>query len=153
MKVPRATYSFSTSFCAVPITSAEGTPCFSATAMYIATSTAAGALIVIDVLTRSSGIPANISSISASESMATPTCPISASAFGSSESRPICVGRSKATDRPVCPWLSRNLKRSLDSVAVPKPAYWRMVQRRPRYIVGWTPRVYGYSPGMPMSRS
>ena len=27
------------------------------------------------------------------------------------------------------------------------PAYWRMVQRRPRYIVGWMPRVKGYSPG------
>ncbi len=63
--------------------SPEGTPCFSATTMYIATSTDAGALMVIDVDTRSSGMPANISSMSASESMATPTWPISASASGS----------------------------------------------------------------------
>ena len=147
MYVPRATYSFSTSFCAVPMMSPAGTPCFSATTMYIATSTAAGALIVIDVLTRSSGIPSNMSSMSASESIATPTCPTSASAFGSSESMPICVGRSNATDSPVCPCPSRNLNRSFDSFAVPNPAYWRIVHSRPRYIVGCTPRVYGYSPG------
>jgi len=30
--------------------------------------------------------------------------------------------------------------------AEPKPAYWRMVQSLPRYIVGWTPRVRN-SPG------
>ena len=33
------------------------------------------------------------------------------------------------------------------SSAVAKPAYWRIVQNRLRYIVGWTPRVNGYSPG------
>ena len=33
------------------------------------------------------------------------------------------------------------------SSASPMPAYWRMVQRRPRYMVGWMPRVKGYSPG------
>ena len=33
--------------------------------------------------------------------------------------------------------------------AVPKPAYWRIVQSRPRYIVGCTPRVNGNSPGQP----
>ena len=32
---------------------------------------------------------------------------------------------------------------------VEKPAYWRIVQKRPRYIVGWTPRVKGNSPGRP----
>jgi len=36
-----------------------------------------------------------------------------------------------------------------DSAAVEKPAYWRIVQKRPRYMVGWTPRVKGYSPGKP----
>ena len=35
--------------------------------------------------------------------------------------------------------------------AVPKPAYCRMVHRRPRYIVGWMPRVKGNSPGKPTS--
>jgi len=38
------------------------------------------------------------------------------------------------------------------SSAVPNPAYCRMVQKRPRYMVGWTPRVKGYSPGKPRSR-
>ena len=37
--------------------------------------------------------------------------------------------------------------RVVDSAAVPKPAYWRMVQSRPRYIVGWMPRVNGKRPG------
>ena len=36
---------------------------------------------------------------------------------------------------------------------MPKPANWRIVQSLPRYPVGCTPRVYGYSPGQPRSRS
>ena len=75
MKVPRATYSFSTSFWAVPETFSRGTPCLSATATYIATRIGAGALIVIEVETRSSGIPSNTVSMSASESIATPDLP------------------------------------------------------------------------------
>ena len=42
---------------------------------------------------------------------------------------------------------------AIDSVAVPKPAYCRIVQRRLRYIVGWMPRVKGNSPGSPSSRA
>ena len=80
MYVPRATYSLSTSFCAVPEIFARGTPCLSATATYIATSTGAGALIVIDVETASSGMPSNMVSMSASESIATPTWPTSPAA-------------------------------------------------------------------------
>ena len=121
MKVPRATYSFSTSFCAVPETFSRGTPCLSATATYIATRTGAGALIVIEVETRSSGMPSNTVSMSASESIATPTWPTSPAARSSSESRPICVGRSKAVERPGWPCESRNLKRSLVASGVPKP--------------------------------
>ena len=49
MYVPRATYSLSTSFWIVPRSAERGTPCSSATATYMASSTAAGALIVIDV--------------------------------------------------------------------------------------------------------
>ena len=41
------------------------------------------------------------------------------------------------------PAASSCLYRALDSTAVPKPAYWRMVHGRPVYIVGYTPRVYG----------
>ena len=74
-------------------------------------------------------------------SMATPTFPTSPAAKGSSESRPICVGRSKATLSPVCPASSNARNRSLVWSAVPNPAYWRMVQRRPRYMVGCGPLV------------
>ncbi len=74
--------------------------------------------------------------MSAIESMATPTLPTSPSARGWSESKPICVGRSKAHDRPVWPWWRRNLKRALVASAVPNPAYWRIVHSRPRYIDG-----------------
>ncbi len=97
---------------------------------------AAVALMVIDVVTLSSGSPASRSRMSASESMATPTLPTSPSARPWSESSPICVGRSKAHDSPVWPAPRRNLNRSLVSSAVPNPAYCRMVQSRPRYMVG-----------------
>ena len=33
------------------------------------------------------------------------------------------------------------------SSAVPKPANWRIVHNRPRYMLGYTPRVNGNSPG------
>ena len=68
--------------------------------------------------------------------MATPTLPTSPRASWWSESRPICVGRSNATERPVWPFSVRYLKRALVSWAVPKPAYWRMVHGLPRYMVG-----------------
>ena len=45
--------------------------------------------------------------MSASESIATPVRPTSPSDRGSSESYPSCVGRSNATDNPVCPPASR----------------------------------------------
>ena len=35
--------------------------------------------------------------------------------------------------------------------AVAKPAYCRIVHSRPRYMVGWMPRVKGNSPGTPRS--
>jgi hypothetical protein len=153
MNVPRATYSFSTSFWAVPETFWRATPCLSATATYIATRTAAGALIVIDVETRSRGMPPNTVSMSARESIATPTWPTSPAARSSSESRPIWVGRSNAVERPGWPWPRRNLKRSLVASGVPNPAYWRIVHGRARYMVGWIPRVNGCSPGKPRSRT
>ena len=46
------------------------------------------------------------------------------------------VGMSKSVDSPVWPWAIRYLKRRLVSAPVPKPAIWRMVHRRPRYMVG-----------------
>ena len=50
---------------------------------------------------------------------------------------------SNAVDRPVCPCSSRKWKRLLVSSGVPKPANMRIVHSLPRYIVSWTPRVYG----------
>ena len=97
---------------------------------------AAGALIVIETVTSSSGIPANSVSMSSTVSRATPSTPTSPSERGWSESRPISVGMSKAVERPVCPWSSRYRKRSFVSSTVPKPANWRIVQSRPRYIEG-----------------
>lgn len=74
--------------------------------------------------------------MSSIESIATPTLPTSPEAIGASESWPIWVGRSKATERPVVPLAISCWYRALDSVAVPKPAYWRIVHGRPVYIVG-----------------
>src|SRR5262245_35301485 len=112
---------------------------------------AAMPLIVSDTLTRSSGMPAKAASMSARVSMAMPTRPTSPSARGSSESRPSCVGKSKATFSASWPWAIRYLKRPLVSSGVPKPMYWRMVHSRSRYMLRWIPRVYGYSPGWPIS--
>jgi hypothetical protein len=67
------------------------------------------ALIVIDVETRSSGRPSSRTCMSSIVEIDTPDRPTSPRASGWSASRPICVGRSKATDRPVCPDANRNL--------------------------------------------
>ena len=128
-------------------------PRSSATTMYIASSVDAVALIVIDVDTLSSGMPSSSVCMSSTVSIATPTRPTSPSARGESESIPICVGRSNATLSPVWPGVEQHAGTAGSSRrAVPKPAYWRIVQRRPRYIVGWTPRVNGNLPGSPRSR-
>ena len=84
--VPRAMYSLRMSFWIVPESAFIGTPCFSATAMYIERSTDAGALIVIEVETLSRGMPPKRISASARLSTATPTLPHSPTAMGSSES-------------------------------------------------------------------
>jgi hypothetical protein len=111
------------------------------------------ALIVIDVDTRSSGRSASSACMSSTVSTATPTRPTSPSARGESLSMPICVGRSNAVDSPVCPASRRSLKRPFVSAAVPKPAYWRIVHSRPRYIEACTPRANGNRPGSPRSRA
>ena len=51
-----AMYSFRMSFCSVPEIFFQSAPCFSATARYIAQITAAGELMVIEVVTLASGI-------------------------------------------------------------------------------------------------
>ena len=72
---------------------------------------------------------------------------------GRRESRPMSVGRSNAVESPVLALVpvafsSRYLNRAFVSSAEPKPANCRIVQSRDRYIVGCTPRVKGYSPGV-----
>ena len=78
-----------------------------ATASSIASRIDAGALIVIETVTVSSGMPSKSVSMSAIESIATPTLPTSPRASGASESYPSCVGRSKATESPVVPRSSK----------------------------------------------
>ena len=66
--MPRAAYSLRISFCIVPLSLSGETPCFSATAIYMASKTDAGALIVIEVDTLPRSMPSNRISMSASES-------------------------------------------------------------------------------------
>ncbi|MNL59897.1 hypothetical protein D3C87_1836600 [compost metagenome] len=79
-------YSLRMSFWMVPVSFSGETPCFSATAWYMHRRMAAGALMVIEVETLSSGIPSNSTSMSARLSMATPVRPTSPAASGWSES-------------------------------------------------------------------
>ncbi len=129
------------SFCNVPPSIARGTPVSSASATKSASITAAGELIVIEVVIADKSIPSKRSATSASESIATPQRPTSPSDIGSSESSPSRVGISKAVESPVPPARMISLKRALVSTAVPKPANMRMVHSRERYIEGCTPRV------------
>src|SRR5437867_3797655 len=152
MYVDRAMYSLRMSFWTVPRRSRRGTPRASPAATYSARRMDAVALIVMLVLTSPSGMPLNSMPMSSIVETGTPTLPTSPRTKGSSGSYPICVGRSNATLRPVVPWSRRYRYRAFDSSADPKPAYSRIVQRRPRYIVGYTPRVNGGSPGNPRSR-
>ena len=109
MYVPRAMYSLRMSFWIVPESALRGMPRSSATAIVSASSVAAVALMVIDTDTSPSGMPSIRTCMSSIDEIATPVRPTSPRASGWSESRPICVGRSKATDSPVCPDASRNL--------------------------------------------
>ena len=74
--------SFSMSFWMVPPRRSHATPCFSATARYIASATDAGQLMVIDVVTWSSGMSSKSRSMSSSVEIATPSLPTSPRARG-----------------------------------------------------------------------
>ena len=86
MYVPRAMYSFRMSFWVVPPTRSSGTPCFFASATYIARRIGAVALMVMDVVTSPSGIPAKSRSMSSRLEMDTPTRPTSPATRSSSAS-------------------------------------------------------------------
>jgi hypothetical protein len=70
----------------VPERTSSARPRRRATATYRASRMAAVALMVMEVETRSSGIPSRRTSMSSRLSMATPTRPTSPAAWGSSES-------------------------------------------------------------------
>jgi hypothetical protein len=91
------------SFWMVPEIFFQSAPCFSATTRYIAKIIAAGELIVIDVVMSPRRMPSNSVSMSASDVTLTPHLPTSPSDSSWSGSRPISVGRSNATLRPVPP--------------------------------------------------
>ena len=74
--------SFSMSFCMVPPSLSHDTPCWSASARYMASATDAVQLIVIDVVTRSSGMSRKSRSKSASVEIDTPSRPTSPRARG-----------------------------------------------------------------------
>ena len=74
-----AMYSFRMSFCSVPESRVQSTPCCSATARYIAQRIDAGELMVIETVTSPSGMPRNSVSMSSSDEIATPHLPTSPS--------------------------------------------------------------------------
>src|SRR6266566_2878272 len=150
MYVERAMYSFRMSFWTVPRSPLRRTLRPSATATYRASRIGAVALIVMLVLTWSRGRPSKRRPMSSRVEIATPTRPTSPRASGASLSYPIWVGRSNATLSPSLPCARRYWNRRFVSFAVPKPAYCRIVQRRPRYIVARMPLVNGGSPGNPI---
>ncbi|MBA7651501.1 hypothetical protein ES703_59320 [subsurface metagenome] len=84
MKAFCAIYSLRMSFCIVPPNLSREMPRFWALAKYIAQITAAGPLMVIEVVIWSSGMPSNNISISAKEETPTPHLPNSPRASGSS---------------------------------------------------------------------
>ena len=75
-------YSFRMSFWIVPPSCAGSTPRFFASATSRPSSRLAVELIVIEIVTRSSGMPSSSTSMSASELIGTPTRPTSPSASG-----------------------------------------------------------------------
>jgi hypothetical protein len=97
------------SFCVVPVRAPRSAPCSSATATYSANSHTAVALMVIEVFMSWTGRPSNTVRMSPRWQIGTPTRPTSPRASSWSESYPVCVGRSKATERPVWP-LARFLR-------------------------------------------
>jgi hypothetical protein len=65
------------SFCVVPASAAMSAPCSSAATWYSASNHMAGALMVIEVFIRSSGMPSNSARMSPRCETGTPTLPTS----------------------------------------------------------------------------
>src|SRR6266511_6234537 len=99
------------------------------------------ALIVIEVFISASGIWSNSARMSPRCWIGTPTLPTSPRASGWSASYPVCVGRSKATDRPVWPLARLRRNSAFDSAAEECPAYVRITQGRSFFCSPINPRV------------
>ena len=102
-------YSLRMSFWIVPPSFSREMPFFSATARYIANRMAAGELMVIEVVIWPRSMPSKSTSMSAQGVDGDAAAADLARACSSSESRPIRVGMSKATESPSWPFASRYL--------------------------------------------
>ena len=110
-------------------------PCWSPSTTYMASTIAAGELIVIDVVTEPRSMSANRSRHVGEGVDGHAGAPDLAQRRARRRSRgPSSVGMSNAVDRPLPPDRRSSLNRALVSSAVPNPANWRMVQSRDRYI-------------------
>ncbi len=98
-----AMYSLKMSVWSVPLRVPMSTPWRSAATRYMQKAGMAGPLMVMEVVVSPSGIPSKSRSMSATESIATPQWPTSPRACGESESWPMRVGMSKATESPPPP--------------------------------------------------
>ena len=143
-------YSFRMSFCTVPRSCFGSTPCLRATAITIASRIAAGALIVMLMLTLSSGMPSSSVSMSASDEIATPDL-----ADFAQRQRIVGVvadlGRQVECDAQ--PGLPLRQQVAVALVALGRGAETRHTGASSRSGRGtWSagrPRVNGYSPGKP----
>src|SRR3989440_12089733 len=80
----------------------------------------------MDVLAEASGMPSKSARMSPRCATGTPTRPTSPRASSWSASYPVCVGRSKATDSPVCPLARLRRNSALLAAAEECPAYVRI---------------------------
>ena len=111
------------------------------------------ALIVMEVVTSPSGRPSSSISMSSIELIGTPTRPTSP-CRGRRVGVVAHLRRQVEGDRQAgLALLEQVAEAAVGLGGVAKPAYWRIVHSRPRYMVGWTPRVNGNSPGVPSAWS
>ena len=113
---------------------------------------AAGGLIVIETVTSPMSMASKRLWRSSSVSIATPSLPTSPNERSSSESCPINEGMSNAVAQYRSAVIEQVPEALLVSAAVPNPANWRIVHNLPRYMLAYTPRGNGNSPGKPIGR-
>ena len=135
-----AWYSFRMSFCSVPPSRARATPAFSAWATYMAKITAAGELIVIDVVIVAE-VDAGVEVLHVGQACRRRrrTGRPRRATSGRRSRGPSSVGMSNAVDSPSPPARMISLNRQLVSSAVPKPANIRIVHSFERYIDAYGP--------------